>query len=292
MAEKFNLKVLCVVMGAHLPTKEGIHNLNTMIKDLNVDTLKITLKHSVLKGLRKKCFIKQGEPNWAEHCYILSGVVNAALLYDIPLIVWGEDIAFEFGGLQRQESKPSAIEIDKSDLLKEKTVDDWLEDDISKRDIFFYKYPEYQRLKEAGIQSIYLGHFHKWDGRKHYKFAKERGFKEREEGPLKGNYINYDNIDEKLCEINIWLKYLKFGFWRPTDQTCYDIWNGRMTRDEAVDIVNKLQDQFPDDYFEDFLRFHNISEQEFWETVEKFRNHDIWKKDESGEYKLVTPLTK
>ena len=291
MSQVFGLKVLCVVMGAHLPTKEGIHNLNSMIEDLNVDILKITVKHSTLKGLRKKCFVQQGEPNWAEHCYMLSGVVNAALLYDIPLVVWGEDIAFEFGGLQSQDSRPNALEIDKSDLLKEKTVDDWLGSDLSPRDIFFYKYPEYGRLKEAGIQSIYLGHFVKWDGRKHYNFCKERGFMSRESGPLKGNYIDYDNIDEKLCEINIWLKYIKFGFWRATDQTSYDIWNGRLARDEAVKIVNSLQGEFPSDYIGDFLRFHDLSESEFWEVVERFRNQDIWQQDEKGSWSLISPLT-
>ena len=29
-SEKLGLKTLCVVLGAHLPTTEGIHNLNTM----------------------------------------------------------------------------------------------------------------------------------------------------------------------------------------------------------------------------------------------------------------------
>lgn len=290
MAKTFGLKVLCATMGSHLPTEEGINNLNMMIKDLNVDTLKITLKPSTLKALRRKCFIRQGEPNWAEHCYVLSGVVNAALLYDIPLIVWGEDIAFEFGGIQRQDSKPNAIEIDKSDLLKDKTVEDWLDDDISPRDVFFYKYPDYQRLKDAGIKSVYLGHFKRWDGRAHYNFVKDRGFMARKLGPLSGNYIAYDNIDEKLCEINIWLKYIKFGFWRPTDQTCYDVWNGRMTRDEAVQIVRRLQDEFPKEYFQDFLNFHNITENEFWQVVERFRNKNIWQQVD-GRWKLKAELT-
>jgi len=39
-----------------------------------------------------------------------------------------------------------------------------------------------------------------------------------------------------------------------------------------------LQDQFPEEYFEDFLRFYRISEKEFWDTVEKFRNRDVWHK--------------
>ena len=40
--------------------------------------------------------------------------------------------------------------------------------------------------------------------------------------------------------------------------------------------MNDLSDQFPEEYFQDFLRFHNISETEFWEIAENYRNKDIW----------------
>lgn len=290
MSEKLGLKVLCVTVAPHLPTKEGIHNLSTMIEDLNVDHIKISLKNSTIKSLRRKAFLEIGEPNWAEHSCMFAGVTQAAILYDVPLIVWGEDISFEFGGIQTKESKPSAIDINKGDLLKGRKVSDFKGKDVSDKDIFFYEYPEYEILHNAGIQSIYLGHFIKWDGRKHYNFVKDRGFKGRELGPLSGNYIDYDNIDEKLCEINIWLKYIKFGFWRPTDQTCYDIWNDRLSREEAVKIVNELQDQFPEEYYKDFLRFHNLTEDEYWSTVEKFRNDNVWKKVD-GKFELIEPLT-
>lgn len=276
LSETFGLKVLCVTLGAHLPTTEGIQNLNNMIKDLNVDHLKVTLKPSVFRKIRKKCLVKQGEPNWAEHCAMFSSVVNTALIYEVPLVIWGEDISFEFGGIQSSESKPSAIAIDKNDLIKDKTIFDWLDDDISDRDIFFYKYPEYKKLEKAGIQSIYLGHYVRWYGRKNYEFVKKRGFEGRRLGPLPGNYIDYDNIDEKLCEINIWFKYLKFGFWRATDQTCYDIWNDKLSRKEAVKIVNSLQDEKPFNDLDDFLRFHMLTLEEFNIIVEKFRNKDIW----------------
>ncbi len=290
MAEKFNLKILCVTLAAHIPTTEGIHNMNQMVKDLNIDIIKITLKPSVYRQVRSKCFVRQGEPNWAEHCAMFSSVVNTALLYDVPLVVWGEDIAFEFGGLQRQTSTADAIKIDKSDLIKDKTIHNWLDDDISPRDIFFYEYPDYERLNSAGIKSIYLGHFIPWYGRRHYDEVVKRGFKARQAGPLSGNYLDYDNMDEKLCEINIWFKYLKFGFWRSTDQCCYDIWNGNMKRKEAVQIVNKLRDEFPQEYFEDFLRFHDVTEEEFWEVAERNRNHDLWEKVD-GKWELKYPVS-
>ena len=258
-------------------------------KDLNVDHIKVTIKPSVFRQIRRKCFVRQGEPNWAEHCAMFSSVVNTALIYEVPLVVWGEDIAFEFGGQQRSDSSPTAIEIDKSDLTKEKTIFDWLDDDVSERDIFFYKYPDYEKLKSAGVKSIYLGHFLKWYGRQNYEFVKKRGFVGRKLGPLPGNYLDYDNIDEKLCEINIWFKYLKFGFWRPTDQTCYDIWNDKLDREDAVTIVKSLQDQKPFNDLEDFLLFHMLTMDEFNEVVERFRNKDIWSY-ESGEWQLNTTL--
>ena len=49
------------------------------------------------------------------------------------------------------------------------------------------------------------------------KIARKFGFMSRRGGPLSGNVLDYDNIDEKLCELHIWFKFLKFGFWRPTD---------------------------------------------------------------------------
>ena len=52
-SEKLGLKTLCVVLGAHVPTTEGIYNLNRMVEDLNVDLIKITLKPSVYKNIRK-----------------------------------------------------------------------------------------------------------------------------------------------------------------------------------------------------------------------------------------------
>ena len=286
---QLGMRILCVVLSPHLPTTEGIFNLNNLVNKLDVDLIKVTLKPSVYKKVRKKTFLKQGEPAWAEHCTVFSVTANIAKLYEVPLIVWGEDIAVEFGGEQNTTSKSDAIDIGTNDLIGNKTILNWLDDDISLKDVFFYQYPPLDILKKIGVKAIYLGYYHFWDGYKNYRLAAKNGFKNRVEGSLSGNYLDYDNIDEKLCEINIWLKYIKFGFWRPTDQTCYHIWNGYLTREEAVKIVNRLQNEFPKEYFRDFLRYHDITEKVFWETVEKFRNPDIWT-NEGGRWTIKYPL--
>lgn len=288
MKEKYGMNVLGVCLGAHLPTYEGIHNLNAMVENVGMDFIKVNLKPKTYRHIRRRAFLEQGEPNWAEHCAVFSSVSNIAMIYDVPLIVWGEDISVEFGG-HSQERKADAQDINKNDLIKDKTIEDWFDDTVGEKDVFFYKYPDWNAFDSNGVKSIYLGYYHNWDGKKHYEAAKNLGFMERREGALSGNILDYDNIDEKLCEINIWLKYIKFGFWRATDQCCYQIWNGRMTRDEAVEIVNEKQPEFPQEYLQDFLNYHTLSEHDFWNTVEKFRNHDIWEKNQN-EWKLKYPL--
>ena len=83
MKNELKCKVLCINLSAHLPTMEGISNINSMINNLNIDIIKLTLKPSVHSSLRLKCFKRYGEPNWAEHLMVFAGVYNAAKLFNI-----------------------------------------------------------------------------------------------------------------------------------------------------------------------------------------------------------------
>lgn len=284
-----NLRTLCVVVVPHLQTREGIENLNALVENIGVDLIKISVKPSTLKTIRRKCFFQIGNPNWAEHRVVFAAVARAALFYRVPLVVWGEDIAEEFGGTVKQ-SEGEADDLIDNDLFREASLNDFLGEDLTESELFFYNHPHKEEVRKRHIKSVYLGYYYWWDGYKHLQKAREFGFQSRREGPLSGNVLDYDNIDEKLCEIHIWFKFLKFGFWRPTDQCCYHIWNGRMSRQEAVEFVNAKQYEFPVEYFKDFLEYQDMKETEFWETVEKFRNREIWH-TAGGEWRLKTPLT-
>ena len=277
MKNVYGLKVLAVNVSAHIHTSEGILNLNSMIENLDIDLIKVNVRPSTLKKTRMLGFRKKGNIGYAEHRIVFSAVARVALFYKVPLIVWGEDIATEFGGnISKSSEDGSADDLINNDLFREIGFEDLVGDEVNQNELFFYHHPDIKELKQANIKTIYLGHYHWWDGTKNFEFAKKYGFISRKKGPLSGNILDYDNIDEKLCEINIWFKFLKFGFWRPTDQTCYKIWNGYMTRDEAVEKVNKIQYDFPSEYLQDFLDYHDLDENEFWNLAEKWRNKNIW----------------
>ena len=291
MSKKYNLKVLCINISAHLQTFEGITNLNSMVDYMDVDLIKINVRPSIQQKIRRYALFETGNPNYAEHHVVFAGVARAALNYGAPLVVWGEDIATEFGRVIADSAKDegSAEDLINNDLFMDLDFNKFVEGRIDERGLFFYNHPDKSEFSDKKIKSIYLGYYHWWDGRKHYDLVKDYGFIPRRNGPLSGNILDYDNIDEKLCELHIWLKFLKFGFWRPTDQCCYQIWNGRMERDEAVDIVLKKQYEFPYEYLPEFLEYHQITENQYHELEEKFRNKDIWH-NQNGNWRLKNEI--
>ena len=197
-------------MAPHLQTEEGIKNLNSLVSNLGIDLQKISVRPSTMRKIRRIALLEIGNPAYAEHRVMFAGVARAALFYKAPLVVWGEDIAVEFGGNVSESSNDgSAEDLSKNDLFRESNFEDLLKRRINENELFFYQYPSQSEIKNIGVKSIYLGFYHWWDGYKHFELAKKFGFQSRAKGPLSGNILAYDNIDEKLCEIHIWFKFLK-----------------------------------------------------------------------------------
>ena len=92
-----------------------------------------------------------------------------------------------------------------------------------------------------------------------------------------GTYSPYFQLDGDLTQVNQLLKYIKFGFGQCLDHVCYDLREGRMTRDEAVDLVKKYDGKCSEAYIEKFCIYIGISQKEFWATTEKFRG-SMWRK--------------
>ena len=53
---------------------------------------------------------------------------------------------------------------------------------------------------------------------------------------------------------------------------------GHITRKEAVALVRKYDGEFPKRYFTEYLQYLNITEEEFWRIVDKFRPPHLWQK--------------
>ena len=63
-----------------------------------------------------------------------------------------------------------------------------------------------------------------------------------------------------------------------------------MTRKEEVELVRAKQYEFPHEYLNEFLDYHQLTESEFRECEERWRNHDIWHKV-NGRWRLKNEVS-
>ena len=93
----------------------------------------------------------------------------------------------------------------------------------------------------------------------------------------------YAKIDDHANDVHDYLKYLKFGYGRATDDASTEIRHGRMTREEGLEMVRQYDGVEPSslDFYCDFL---GISKEHFYNQVGSQRDPNIWKQDNTKWY--------
>ena len=79
------------------------------------------------------------------------------------------------------------------------------------------------------------------------------------------------------------LKHIKFGFGHAMDHACYGIRDGKFTRQEAIDLVQKYDGKCSDYYIKKFCDYIEIDINEFWRVANSFRG-SMWIKDSKGNW--------
>ena len=140
---------------------------------------------------------------------------------------------------------------------------------------------------KCGKTGIWLQYFVKeWSNSRNADFSKQYGLKWRPENfdPLSiGTYVRYAQLDTDLTQVNQMLKSIKFGFGQCMDHACFDIRDGRMNRNEAIELVKKYDGKCSNEYIEKFCNYIDISKEEFWGNVEKFRG-PMWVKNHENNW--------
>lgn len=78
-----------------------------------------------------------------------------------------------------------------------------------------------------------------------------------------GRYRRYQALEDDIVPVNQLLKYIKLGMGNASDEACYDIRDGRLTRDEAIQLVKMYDGLCGDRYIKKFCNYINITEEEF-----------------------------
>ena len=282
-----DLKPLCISWKTPGRTVLGQENLENLIS-LGVDHIDVTVNPKVEKEFTKQAFIKLGIPALPMHMALFSIPTKMALKLNIPLIIWGENSAYEYGG--NDEDAESMILTHK--WLKSHGVNggtdisQWITGSLKKNDLLLYDYPSEKEIAETGLEAVFLGYFFDWSPQEAYETASKHGFKAAEKAVI-GTY-NFADIDEAfIMSVHHWLKWYKFGITRDWDNLSIDIRNRKISRSEAIEIIRTKGEQTPKKQIEMFCSYIEMSTKVFYETAEKFRNDKIWILDSNDGVKKI-----
>lgn len=284
---QLGMNPLCVTATTCDLSDIGRKNIENL-KNLGVDYMEFSPNPLIRAKLNRIGLEQVGDISWPEHLGIFTIPVRAAVEFNVPLIVWGENPQNEYGG-------PAATS--ESNILNRKWLDEFggllglqVSDMIGKegigaRHLVPYMYPSDEDLARVGVTGLFLGYYIPWDGLSNALIAQAHGLTTYEK-IVEGSMVNYENLDNCQTGIHDYFKFLKFGFGRATDLACMQVRRGRLTRQDALEIVQKHDGKFPWEYLgkslEDILKPLGLSVDEFIENCDKYTNKQHFMQDGSG----------
>jgi len=257
-------------------TPLGQHNLDALVR-LGVDHIDYTIDPGTESRFMYRALCEAGSTAVPMHMAIFSIPLTIAVLRSISLIVWGENSAFEYGSAEAQHEGMLLDDewLRHYGVTHGTTAEDWLDESLTRKKMSAYFGPGARELQTHGIRAVFLGYYFRWDPEESLRVATEVGFRKSDERPRTG-YWDYADVDCSHIAVHHYLKWYKFGFTRIFDNLSVDIRNGRITRDEAIERIREAGDQTPHRDIRSACEFMGISEQHFYEVIERFRNRDIW----------------
>ena len=274
------LNPLCVTWKTPARTEVGQKNLDNLIS-LGVDHIDYQINPKVEKKFMLNAFEKFGSTAIPMHMALFNIPLKIALSFEIPLVVWGENSAFEYGGSgeERTGFKLDSSWFKKYGVTQGTTAEDWIGAELSKSELTPYFGPDPDDLEDSGTLAVFLGYYFAWDVDMTHQIAKSHGFSSTSDGSKKTGIYDFADIDDDFISIHHFLKWYKFGMTRSFDNLSLEIRNGRLSRKDALQALLEIGDETPHSDIDKFCKFVDISKEKFFEICENFRNKNIWTHD-------------
>jgi N-acetyl sugar amidotransferase len=271
------MRPLCVTWRPPGRTAIGERNLRNLIS-LGVDHIDFSINPKVESRFMLKAIQRYGAPAIPMHMALFNISLSTAVRNKIPLVVWGENSAFEYGSAEDQSNGFTLDEawLRRFGVTEGTTAANWVDTDLSEEDLIPYRPPSAADLAAAGTRAVFLGYYFQWDPETSLKVATAHGF-QRAAAARTGLY-DYADIDDEFISVHHWFKWYKFGFTRLFDNLSLEIRNGRMSRDQAIAVIRARGDDTPMADIGAVSKFLGITPDRFFQIAENFRNLAIWKR--------------
>lgn len=285
--KQMGLNPLCVTATTCDLSEIGRKNIQNL-KNQGVDYIEFSPNPVVRRKLNRIGLMQVGDISWPEHVGIFTIPVRVAVQMNVPLIIWGENSQNEYGGpasaaenntLDRRwlEEFGGLLGLRVSDLIGM--------EGLQARDLIPYTYPTDEELKRVGVTGLFLGYYLPWDGYSNALLSQAHGFTTYHT-TVEGSLVNYENLDNHQTGIHDYFKFLKFGFGRATDLACLHVRRGRISRQDAIELVRMHDGKFPWSYLgkplEKILEPLDLTVEEFIKICDRFTNKKLFLRDAHG----------
>lgn len=278
--DRLGLRPLLVCVG--YPPKQmsyiGAKNLSNII-EMGFDLIVTTPAPKSSAKLSLESFKKFGNVSKSCEKALFSSVPRIAINLGVNTIFWGENSATHIG----EKSLQGTDEFDANNLRKLNTVsdggEDWMDAVLEsgyKKD--HYVYPDEILFEQQKINIFYLGPaWDDWSFENNASYASLHGLTLRPgEESYTGDITNASMVDEEFTNINMMLKYYKFGFGRASDFVNESIRLGKITREKGIKIIEKYDGICDDKIIEKYCKYVGISSKDFWKIAHSYVNKDLF----------------
>ncbi len=289
MKEVMGMNPLLVTVEDNFPmTDAGMHNIKNISEAFGCDIISMKPNIRAQKTIMKYTFEKYAKPTYFIDRFIYTYPLHMAVKFNTPLLVYGENVNYEYGGAGAIESYSAKDQIVNGVASGIETEELLQLDGISAKELNFFDPPANELIEK--LDPIYLSYFVEWNSYNNYLLASKFGFHDLRHEWKRTHHIEaFDQVDSRAYLIHPWLKYPKFGHATATDYASRFLRYGMLNREQAVELVNKHDHDLDKLAIVDFCEFLGYSERQFWNIVEKFYNKDLFIKV-NNQWKLKNPL--
>ena len=290
MKAEMGMNPLLVTVGdPFTKTEAGLSNFRNLGETFSCDHILFNLSIDLFRRVTRIAFEEYGEPLRFVEAAIYTVPFKMAIKFGIPLVVFGENSAYEYG--TTGQGNCSATE-DILQRFKTIDIDFWLQRSVSIKEVNAIIAPTQEELRRLRPEVIYMSYFSAWSSTRHLEIAKKYGFKDLSyEWKREGCIEDFEQIDSVAYMVHLWLKYPKFGFQRSSDIASRRVREGKISLTEAKRLIMEHDHKLDRRAMDDFMQFLGYTLKQFWDIVERFWNREIFEKVDSV-WKLKNPVYK
>ena len=283
--EVLGMNPLLVTVEDNFPmTDAGLHNIKNISEAFGCDIISMKPNIKAQKIAMAYTFEKYGKPTYFIDRYIYTYPLHMASKFNLSLLIYGENVEYEYGGVNAVETYSAKNQINNG-VGAGIPTEELIAHGLSPKDLNFFEPPSSEELEK--LDPIYLSYFIEWNSFKNYSIAKSKGFHDLTHEWNRTHHVeNFDQIDSRAYLVHSWMKYPKFGHASATDYSARMVRYGLLTREDAFKLVELHDSKLDPLCVRDFCQFMGYSEAKFWSIIDQLYNRELFELDKNNNWIL------